>query len=321
MVVGNASVQGAAKRREALSQLFQLLAIGGGVGAAGAAMTRLGQRTPSWQKALPGPSVPVRIPVPAAMAPEEEQDPLRKAGMLAALPVLWWAHRRRQRKKAVNAPPKKPPAKEPVAEPAEKRAASTVAKPDAWQQAADALIPTPTTTRALGDWWGPSAAVLASGAGLLGGWKGTNALFRTEQAVRREDELQDAERDYRKALADEYAAAMRAKRGEDGLGIDELFDMLSAVRDAPAQKEAALEDPWRTVAGTDLWQGAKGGLLATMLLTGLGSGYITHSVTRANSREKALTNALRLRARMRQATSPPPLRAELDPEQPEPIAG
>lgn len=180
-----------------------------------------------------------------------------------------------------------------------------------FQSAADAFVPTPTTTRPLGDWWGPAAAMGTAGLGLTGGWKLTDWLLDKQRKASEIDELERTKQEWQQAMADEYRAAMLAKQAGDDLGVDALFDALAAREPAGGEKRAdaleMLQAPWTSVVGHDNWQYGKGVTLAAMLASGLGAGYATFNANRKNSRRKILERALRDRARKRQSASPPPI--------------
>lgn len=263
-------------KREALWQLIQMGLIGAGGGVAGRSLLGLGQLFQS-------PAQPISLATSPAMRPEitgpsldDEQEKL--AGTPAA--------------------PAAPPATPPPAAP----------KSDWFQRLANAL-PHITTQSPLGDWWGPSASLGAAGAGLVGGYSLTDWLARRDAEANRKDELQQAEDEYRKSLTDEYRAAMLAKQAGDDLGIDSLFDALAGIEKKADGLFDMLQTPYSNVAGHDNWQWAKGGLIAAMLATGLGTGYAAYNTARDSQSQQLLRKAISARARRRALLSPQPLLA------------
>lgn len=185
----------------------------------------------------------------------------------------------------------------------DKTAASRTGPPgDMFQWFAN-MLPNISTTRPLGDWWGPAAAVGTAGTGLVGGYALSDWLLNKEREHHRQTELDQAEKDYQSALADEYHTAMMAKKAGDDLGIDNLFDSLQARE---KQAFTSLEAPWVSTIGHDPWQQGKGWLLAAMLATGAGSGYAMYNHTKNQSQQKLLSKALAARARRRAMMSPAP---------------
>lgn len=193
-----------------------------------------------------------------------------------------------------------------------------VAKPPWWDWIAQKL-PNISTTRPLGDTWGPTAGIGAAGGGIYGGWKLTDWLLNKEKQQQQTRDLSDAEAEYKKALADQYRAAMLAKQGDDTLGIDDLYDRYAAyVQEHGRDKSAGWWDwlnmPWAAVLGHDNWQGAKGALAAAMALTAGGAGTATYNWTKGRSTQKLLEKAIRQRARMRAARAPSPIYTQVEPQ-------
>lgn len=187
----------------------------------------------------------------------------------------------------------------------EKLAASGTGPPGDMFQYFSNMLPNISTTRPLGDWWGPSAALATAGGGLVGGYALTDWLLKKEREGYRKGELDEAEKDYQQSLGDEYRAAMMAKNAGDDLGIDALYDRLQE-REKQASVLGAMESPWSSTVGHDPWQQGKGWLLAAMLATGAGSGYAMYNHTKDKSKQKLLNKALQARARRRAMMSPAP---------------
>lgn len=195
-----------------------------------------------------------------------------------------------------------------------------VAKPmPGWLNWIAQKLPNISTTRPLGDVWGPTAGIGAAGGGIYGGWKLTDWLLNKEKQHQQTSDLGAAEDDYKKALADQYRAAMLAKQGSDTLGIDELYDLHAARVQEHGRDKAAeswLETPWSKTLGHDNWQGMKGALLAAMALTAGGTGAATYNWTKGRSRSNLLDKAIKQRARMRAARAPSPIYTQVAPQPP-----
>lgn len=190
-----------------------------------------------------------------------------------------------------------------------------VAKPPWWDWIAQKL-PKITTTKPLGDVWGPTAGIGAAGGGIYGGWKLTDWLLNKERQQQNTRDLTEAEDEYKKALADQYRAAMLAKQGADTLGIDDLYEQYAARVTVHGRDKAAFswDTPWSAVFGKDNVQGVKGALLAAMALTAGGSGVATYNWTKGRSKHNLLERAMRQRARMRAARAPSPIYTQVAPQ-------
>lgn len=193
-----------------------------------------------------------------------------------------------------------------------------VTKPPWWDWFAQKL-PKITTTKPLGDVWGPTAGIGVAGGGIYGGWKLTDWLLNKEKQHQQTRDLTDAEDEYKKALADQYRAAMLAKQGADTLGIDDLYDRYDAhVKEHGRDKQAfwgILDKSYASaVGGHDNWQGIKGALAVAMALTAGGAGTATYNWTKGRSTQNLLEKAIKQRARMRAARSPSPIYTQVEPQ-------
>ncbi len=191
-----------------------------------------------------------------------------------------------------------------------------VAKPPWWDWIAQKL-PKITTTKPLGDVWGPTAGIGVAGGGIYGGWKLTDWLLDRERQQQDTRDLTEAEDEYKKALAEQYRAAMMAKHGADTLGIDDLYEQYAAHVQEHGRDKAAeswLETPWSKTLGYDNWQGLKSALAAAMALTAGGSGVATYNWTKGRGKHKLLEQAMQQRSRMRAARAPSPIYTQVVPQ-------
>jgi len=173
------------------------------------------------------------------------------------------------------------------------------------------LIPNTSTLQPLGDTWGATAAMGVGGAGLLGGWKLTDWLLKQEKARAGENEVDQAEDEYRAALGDQYRAAMMAKQSDDALGLCELADDYAAyVAEHGRPKQAfyfllpdVAHKPYEAVFGHDNWKAGQGAAYAAMALLGAGAAKGTYDWAKAKNKQKLMQKALKMRARQRAGQS------------------
>lgn len=202
--------------------------------------------------------------------------------------------------------PIRPESTMPVYDEEEKQANSVTGPPNDVRQFFANMLPDITTTTPLGDAWGPSAAIGSAAIGLGGGYKLTDWLLNRERDKIKEEETEAAKADYRKAMADEYSAAMRGKQAGDDLGLNELYDALCEL-EKRADLGALVQAPYEWALGHDRLQKAKGLLAAAMLATGVGTGVAAYNWTKDSNRQNVLNAALKIRARQRAAANPAPL--------------
>lgn len=267
------SNQHAQVKRDALLQLLQIGGLGLGGGVAG--------------RSLLGLSRLFQHPDPAHTTPMSTLGPVRPEIHLPGRP-----DRDRDREK-LSASGQGPPA-------------------DMMQYFAN-MLPDISTSKPLGDWWGPSAALGTGAATLGGGYAITDWLLSKEQKRQRQQNLEQAEQDYKQSLADEYRTAMLAKQAGDDLGVDSLYEALQS-----REKQAVDRDPLSALyspLGNDTVQQFKGWLLAGMLATGAGTGYAMYNHTSNKSRQKILDRAMQARARRRALMSPAPPLTVVDHEE------
>lgn len=193
------------------------------------------------------------------------------------------------------------------------------------------FLPNISTKRPLGDWWGMPAAVSVGTAGVAGGWSLADWLLRKSRQVSNSSDLAAAQAEYDKALADEYATAMRDKRAADALGISSLFDQWAEAAQPPLQKQADLKDtigsiytylyglPAQWLSGGllgdsahDASRGLAGVALTGLGATGVGAGVIGYNLAKSQDRKKLMERALALRARRQQLNRPVSLYAVPD---------
>lgn len=180
------------------------------------------------------------------------------------------------------------------------------------------VLPNTTTLKPLANDWGIPAGMAALGGGAYGGYKLTDWLLGKERDAAGESELASAEDDYRRALAEQYHAAMMSKTGGDDLGINELADQYAAyVAERGHDKTASLtaagaiyppfDQFYSGIFGHDLWSAIKGGTNAAMAATALGTGKLTYDWAKGQNKQELLRKALQRRQLMRQQLSPPPI--------------
>jgi len=189
-------------------------------------------------------------------------------------------------------------------------AEGAAAAPPWWDPIAQAAIPNVSTKQPLGDWWGPAAGIGLAGGGLLGGWALTDWLLSKERQQANDADVDAAEQEYEKALAEQYRQAMRAKAGSDTFGLDALYDKMTEAGDTAVEKSAFVQtlfDKLYSPFGHDNVQMGKGALLAAMALMAGGTGLATYNYTKGRNRQEIMQKALQRRARQRMNASPAPL--------------
>lgn len=177
--------------------------------------------------------------------------------------------------------------------------------------------PPPTRPGPLSGRFGIPAAVLAAGGGLYGGWTLMDWLAGKNRRDSLDTMTTDSETDYQKALAEQYRAAMRAKKAEDSLGIDDVFDAVNEhVKEA---SKGLIPSPdwynslWDGVSTPWSWFGAgprgvdqfRGAVDTATIAAGLGTGYMAYNWVKSRNKQKLLEKAVQLRARQRQFTPSP----------------
>ena len=202
----------------------------------------------------------------------------------------------------------------------------TAAKPglmDTISKSLGNMIPdqmTPQTSNVMANEWTMPMAALALGGGLGGGYKLTDWLLRKEHESNKERQLDNAKKEYRDALANQYRTAMMAKNAGDDLGINSLADIYleKGVEKRASPSLLQFFGPTRAAentiyepaaGGRDNWQAIKGGVNTAILTALLGSGYATYNWTKGKDKRKIMEDALKKRQRQRQLYSPPPVLA------------
>ncbi len=185
------------------------------------------------------------------------------------------------------------------------------------------ILPDTHTTNPIATEWGIPAGMLALGGGAYGGYKLTDWLLNKEREMTGKNDVDAAEDDYHKALAEQYQSAMMAKGAGDDLGINDLADKYVAYAAEHGHghvKQAftmsALGALFPTVndvyeglpgMGHDNWQALKGGANAAALAAMLGTGKVTYDWAKGQNKQVLLRKALQRRQMMRQQMSPPPI--------------
>jgi hypothetical protein len=146
-------------------------------------------------------------------------------------------------------------------------------------------------------WFMPSV-VGAATLGTLGGYKAVGAGLDTMEDQRRKNELEDAKREYRNALVEQYNADKRAS-------------------DNPATLLDNVADKFIKQAGWGELVGAGTGAYLTLAgLLASGAGYGTYNWVKSRSPENRLAKAIKQRERLRWATRPPEIYAVTKPMAP-----
>jgi hypothetical protein len=288
-------------REDALKLLLALGGAGFGAGALARGVVGVNQAAsaPSYDPLMHTSSIPTPLPVPIFPAPKKKK-PLELAGppsLAKAAEAL--------RKVAIETPaPPATPAQSPAAPP-----------PTMMQNIANTIIPEGLPqTSPLASQWGIPASMLVAGTGLYGGWRAMGALADKAKTNNVDTAVQDAEEDYQRALAEQYRAALRAKKGEDTLGIDDLYDALTKKAEEPSflpriPVVSSITDAMMTPAtlafGSDNVNKFRGGVDAATIASALGAGYLTHNWVKKRNTDKILEKAVQLRARQRQFTPSP----------------
>lgn len=143
--------------------------------------------------------------------------------------------------------------------------------------------------------WFLPAAVAAGGAGIIGGYKGTDALLGKIKKHRDQQELEKTKEDYRRALIEQYSpesVKQSAQRDELGSDLSELYHLY--------KQAGGLTD----VAGTGV-----GGYLALAGLLAGGTGLATYNWAKGRSPDERLAKAIKQREQLRWATRPPEIYA------------
>ncbi len=182
---------------------------------------------------------------------------------------------------------------------------------------APALPRTHTTNPILSE-WGIPAGMMALGGGAYGGYKLLDWLLNKEQKMQDTNDLDNSQDDYRKALAEQYRAAMMAKNAGEDLGINTLADKFEAATNGWQEKAAftmsalgamfpAIDNMYSGVVGYDRYQALKGGANAAALATMLGTGKLTYDWAKKQNKRELLQKALVQRQMARRQMSPPPI--------------
>lgn len=135
------------------------------------------------------------------------------------------------------------------------------------------------------------AAIGAGMLGLYGGWKGVGAISDWHHEQARKRELEDAKREYRNALVEQFNSD---KSASASVATD--LDALAAS----ITKQASAHD----MAGAAL-----GGYLTLAGLLAAGSGMATYNYVKSKTPENRLAKAIKQRERLRWASRPPEIYA------------
>ena len=208
------------------------------------------------------------------------------------------------------------------------KAAVGPAPPDAGPSIVDRIakgigpfLPNTHTRDPLMNEWGMPAGVAALGGGGLAGYALVDWLLSKQKKQQGTSSLQSAEDEYRGALADQYRAAMMAKRGSDDFGLNALADQVTAAAEQSGMTKEAIvqtivdwlfpfiEKTYTKLPGMgyDNWQMLKGGVNTAAMLAALGTGKVTYDWAKGQNSQELLAKALKRRQLMRQQLSPPPM--------------
>lgn len=142
-----------------------------------------------------------------------------------------------------------------------------------------------------------------------GGWKGVDALLNSQKRDEREQELEEAKRDYEKALLGSYKKATAA-------ALDSAFSKLQKTAVSLTTPFTLARDVINQYA-PNLEGAATGGLLTAGLLSAPLGYMLVNKAMKKNSRRSILQKALAERARRQAKTQPPEIYAIPQPQEQE----
>jgi hypothetical protein len=150
--------------------------------------------------------------------------------------------------------------------------------------------------------WFPAAAMTAGIGSAYGGYKALDSAMNTLDRGSRQQELEEAKEEYRKALIEQYSAdspsiKRSAARSELAKDLDELCQLYK-------EGEGTINDVGGFIAANYL---PLAGLLAG------GTGLATYNWAKSRSPEERLAKAIKQRERLRWATRPPEIYAVTKP--------
>jgi len=147
-------------------------------------------------------------------------------------------------------------------------------------------------------------ALGATGLGLYGGWKGTDAVLDAMRASERDRDVARAKKRYQKALAAQFGE--RPKQAADATTEEHTADDIQ-FGDL-YEKVAQPNDQWQSPSGTRQYTDPLiGAYLASMLGLGGLSWAATHAYTKGHDRNKEISRALERERRDRMRRKPAPL--------------
>lgn len=187
-------------------------------------------------------------------------------------------------------------------------------------------LPDITTTKPLGDWWGPAAAMTAATVPAWLTYKGVGALLDKERAATNRREAEQERRKFEELLTQQYREMMQGKSAAaeaiNQLHTVELVEAASTAPDCP-EKSASSDNVvdaigtqtyGRLLAGMsgaqphDAWRSLLGWSLATALgLGGIGAA-TGYGLGRKQDSKEIIDKALQERARLRKL---PPAMVEI----------
>lgn len=167
--------------------------------------------------------------------------------------------------------------------------------------------------------WFLTAALGLPALGLYSGYRGMDSLMDTLRKKDKDDELNKAKEEYRKALMEQYSTESNAKFSSDSsisADLSKLYnrykesgyiDKVESAATQVVEKKAFFEDPIGNLRGAV--SSGVGAYIPLALLLGGGSALATYNWVKSRQPEKRLAEVIKQRERLRWATKPPEIYA------------